>query len=235
MSDGTATNISSQAPILVRMQLQVQQWEDARDNRALFLRCYSLMTGNMLSALTRSEFDDHDWVNTLLHHFAGYYFTALDAYERDPVSAPAVWQQAFGAARDSAINPLQKVLLGINAHINYDLVLALADVLEPDWTAQPEPQRAIRYADHCRVNAVIGSTIDAVQSQILADSMQGMALLDRLLGPIDELIISRLIVHWRETVWKNATQLLSSVDGHERAQLIARVEAHALAIGERIR
>lgn len=227
-------NTSSQAPILARMQTQAQQWEDAQDNRALFLRCYTLMTGNMFAALARNEFDDQEWVNTLLHHFAGYYFTALDAYERDPASAPAVWQQAFGAARDASINPLQKVLLGINAHINYDLVLALADVLATEWPDLPEPVRAVRYADHCHVNAVIGSTIDAVQSQILADSMQGMALLDRLLGPIDEMIISRLIVHWREAVWQNTAQLLGSADARERAEHIARVEAHALAIGERI-
>lgn len=228
-------NTSNQAPIVARMQSQAQQWEDAQDNRALFLRCYSMMTGNMFGALERNEFNDHAWVNALLHHFAGYYFAALDAYERDPSGAPAVWQQAFGAARDTTINPLQKVLLGINAHINYDLVLALADMLEPEWPALPEARRALRYADHCRVNDVIGGTIDAVQSQILADRMQGMALLDRLLGPIDEMIISRLIVHWREAVWQHATQLLDSADARERAGLIARVEAGALAIGERIR
>src|SRR5690606_32407413 len=111
------------APVIARMQTFLRQWEDAADRKAVFLRCYSMMTANMLVAIEQGEFRDRTWVERLLHRFADYYFLALDAYEQERTAAPAVWQLAHDAARDDAALPIQNLLLGVNAHINYDLVL----------------------------------------------------------------------------------------------------------------
>ena len=84
--------MNEQHSILDRMLGMVEAWDDARDRRSIFLRCYSLMTGNMLSSIERGEFHDNDWVRELLHHFAEYYFRALDAYERGDPGGPAGWR-----------------------------------------------------------------------------------------------------------------------------------------------
>ncbi len=226
---------ASDVPVLTRMTAQIVRWEACADQRAVFLACYCLMTRNTLGAVTDGEFADPVWVGRLLDCFADYYFVALDAYERDPAAAPKVWQIAYHAARDPDATALQRLLLGVSAHINYDLVLTLVDLLDAEWSGLSPARRAARYADFRHVNAIIGRTIDAVQDQVLEPAMPIMALFDQLLGPVDELLVSRLITGWRENVWRHAVALLDAADATDRARGVARVEDDALHIARRIR
>jgi len=224
--------LKSDPRVISQMQSLIQQWEQTSDDKVLFLRCYLMMTNNVLTAINQQEFNDPAWVNKVLDHFADYYFVALQEYERDPASAPMVWQLAHNAARDPKITPLQKMLVGINAHVSYDLVLNLVDLLRPEWNNLSEEQRTSRYADHCRINEVIGRTVDTVQDQVLEPAMPIMDIIDKLLGPIDELLLSRLIAHWRETVWHNVSRLLDLSGTQEQAQLILQIEQAALKTNE---
>jgi len=235
---------------MVRMQSLIDQWEAAGDHRTVFLRCYQLMTGNMLAAIDQQEFHDSAWVDKLLHRFADYYFIALEAYEADhdrqgsgvektsdsgPAhlpAAPLVWQQAHLAASQPGTLAIQNLLLGVNAHINYDLVLALVDILEPEWDRLLESQRTLRYEDHCQVNRVIGRAIDTVQDQVLEPAMPVMDIIDKIMGPVDEMLISHLLTHWRESVWHNAIHLLEAGEPDERARLVKQLEKYALELGE---
>ena len=199
------------------MHARIQAWQQAGDDKALFLSCYAMMTSNILGVINQQEFNDSAWVNQLLHRFADYYFVALAAYESGPATAPRVWQLAHNAAADGSVPAISKLLLGVNAHINYDLVLSLVDLLRPEWESLSDSRRAERYADHCRVNDVIGGTIDAVQDEVLEPAMPIMDLVDKLLGPVDEFLVSHLITHWRETVWHNAGRLLAVTDSQQQA------------------
>ncbi len=214
-------------PVLNQMQNRMDQWEQTGDNRRVFLTCYSMMTANMLTAIEDGEFHDPAWVNRLLHHFADYYFQALEAYDQDPNSAPKVWQIAFDTAQNPHLQALQYLLLGVNAHINYDLVLALSDVLEPEWENLSPEQRDLRHADHAQVNAIIGRTIDSVQDRVIERFNPAMAWVDRLMGHMDEWLISRLIAQWREQVWQHARDRLDATPS-ERETLLQTVEAGCL-------
>jgi hypothetical protein len=221
-------------PVLDQMQALITRWQANADERAVFLTCYRMMTGNVLTALQSGQFNDPAWVDRLMRRFANYYFTALDAYEQEPNSAPDAWRLAFVTAGHTHLNTLQKLLLGVNAHINYDLTLALYDVLSPDWAAFSAEQRDLRLADHCQINAVIAGTIDAVQEQIVEPEMPILSIFDRLLGPVDELITSRIISSWRDTVWRHAMDLLEKDSPEERVEIIQRIEQDALRIGDLI-
>jgi hypothetical protein len=217
------------------MQQLAERWQEQADQRFIFLRCYAMMTSNMLGAIERQEFADCAWVYRLLHRFADYYFVALDDFERDPSRTPQVWSLAHGVTRDPKTWAIQQLLLGVNAHINYDLVLTLVDLLEPEWAADSPRQRELRYLDHCRVNEVIGSTIDAVQDEVLEPAMPVLALVDQLLGRVDERLISRLIRNWRESVWQDAVRLLDERDQQRKVEIVRNVEREALRRGELIR
>ncbi len=223
-----------ESTVIQRMQALAQHWEACGDARAIFLNCYCMMTRNMLAAVDRREFDDPAWVDHLLHQFADYYFIALDTYEQNPEAAPAVWRATHRAAGQPRILPIQKLLMGVNAHINYDLVLALVDLLEPEWNALGQEQRAGRYADHCRVNTIISQTIDAVQDQVLQPAMPVMGIIDRLLGPFDERMISHLIAGWRERVWQHALDMIALPTPDQRAALTRQIEHETLRIGDLI-
>ncbi len=221
-------------PVVARMQALIHRWETAANPQAVFLSCYRMMTSNMLAAIEQGEFQDSVWVDVLLRHFADYYFVGLEAYEQDPHKAPPVWQLAHETTNNPHALPLQNLLLGVNAHINYDLVLTLVDLLKPEWDDLSAEQRTARYSDYCHVNAIIAETIDEVQDQVLEPAMPAMDLVDRLLGPLDELLISRLINQWRETVWQHACRLLEASAEDERAVLLGQVEEHALDLGKLI-
>ncbi len=215
-------------PVLLRMQARIERWQRDGDPRAIFLSCYRMMTANMLEAVRRGQFADGGWVNHLLHRFADYYFMALQAYEEGLGSVPAVWQAAFYAATREKYSPLQNLLLGVNAHINYDLVLTLEELLQPEWQGLSPSERAMRRSDHNRVNRVIAATIDAVQDQILEPAMPLMQAVDVLLGRMDEGLISGMITRWRGKVWQHAVYLVETSGEAERQEWVRRVEGEAL-------
>ena len=214
--------------ILDRMQSLIDHWQETGDERVVFLQCYRLMTANVLSAVNEQAFRNPQWVSRLLHRFADYYFAALAAYEQQPQHTPAVWRVAFDAARSAQQKPLQNLILGVNAHINYDLVLTLVDMLQEDWHRLDAAERAGRYRDHCHVNDVIGLTIDTVQDQVIEPSSPPMAILDAALGPLDEWLTSSLISHWREEVWQNALRYLAATRSAEQETLRRQIEAITL-------
>jgi hypothetical protein len=214
-----------------RMTTLIDQWEATHDRRAIFLGCYRLMTRNMLDAIEVGRFHDGVWVSHLLHRFADYYFAALDRFEQDEPNTPPVWKLAFDATRDENVMTLQHLLLGVNAHINHDLVFSLYDLLQAEWAAATPDQRAQRHADHELVNRIIGETVDAVQDQIVERYSPWTDLMDKLLGPVDEWFASRLISHWREDVWDNALRYLALSDDAARTAFRQQIEHTALERG----
>jgi hypothetical protein len=198
--------------LLGRMQELARQWESAGDRRSVFLKCYSMMTANMLKAIDRGHFDDSAWVQGLLEHFAGYYFNALQAYEIANPGIPLPWRIAFDAATEHQGRAIQDLLLGVNAHINYDLVMAVYDRLRPEWSELDEAGRQRRRSDHCRVNDIIAQTIDAVQDSVLEPLEPELEIVDRLFGRLDEWATTTMIARWRDRVWNEAVRRLELED-----------------------
>jgi hypothetical protein len=206
----------------------LSSWEETGDRRRIFLDCYSRMTRNMLEGVAEGRFEDADWVAGLLHHFADYYFKALESYDRDDPSTPLVWHHTFTAASSDGTTPLQHLLLGVNAHINFDLVFALADVLEPSCAAGDEHLVRKRYRDHRLVNTIIGETVDEVQDEVIEKHSPSLDLLDKLGGPVDEWLTSRLISAWRDEVWRASLSRLACACHEDGAKIRAEVERRAI-------
>jgi len=219
---------------LQRMHAQLELWKQCSDRRAVFLECYSMMTANMLRAIEAGEFHDALWVRHLLEHFAAYYFNALQAYETDQPQTPHIWRQTFDCARQADSQALQNLLLGVNAHINYDLVLAVSDLLEPEWGGLDEQTRCLRYEDHCHVNEIIARTVDAVQDSVLEPGSLPLQLVDIVFGRVDEWLISRLIQGWREQVWELAVQRIGAADADSREAQRLEVESGCMRLSQRI-
>ena len=209
--------------VVNKMFTMADNFEASCDKRAIFLYCYGMMTDNMLEAIDQGRFHDNRWVFELLHRFADYYFDSLDRYNAQ-VNAPKVWEEVFKAATDPQLHVIQHLLLGINAHINYDLVLTLYDVLSPEWDRLSENERNSRYQDHCLVNTIIGQTIDKVQDELVEKYAPGMKLLDSLMGRLDEFFLLKIIEDWRDDVWNHTMNLLGNHDSVTRTAFIMELE-----------
>jgi hypothetical protein len=215
-------------PVLNRMNHLISLWENEQDRKLIFLNCYQMMTRNVLLAIETGEFEDGEWVGRLMEIFAGYYFNALESFEDQHPATPLVWKIAFTAVENPHINSLQNLVLGVNAHINYDLVLALSDLLRDEWPILTKDQRELRYRDHCRVNHVIHQTINAVQDKVIGRYDPEFHVMDKLLGPLDEWMTTLLITEWREEVWKHATILVEATQPGPRDALLNQVEKISL-------
>lgn len=212
--------------VLDRMDTLVSEW-GSTDRRSLFANAYRAMSVTTLEAIASDEFDDSVWVDHLLSNFADYYFHAVDSFEgRAADPCPDVWKLAFDATSNDDIHPLRVLFLGINAHINYDLALCVADVMG-DWAVLDREHQRIRRTDYERVDEIILRTVDMVQDNVVSPSSPAMALMDKLLGPVDEWLFTALIANWRRDTWSDALTLLDSPED-QLAQTRANIESEAL-------
>jgi len=100
--------------------------------------------------------------------------------------------------------PLRHVLLGMNAHINYDLPQAIVAVVTAEDFDTPSIVER-RRGDHQRIDQVLASRVSAEDSELAA--LGGRSLLDRLLTPLNQLGTKRFLTEARRKVWDNARQL----------------------------
>jgi hypothetical protein len=192
---------------LVALMTEIQQRLDAaNDARRHWHGVYRRGTVAVREEIARGGFQDVGWLERWDLVFADIY---LDAMERwDAGERPAgPWQVAFEATRDPAVPPLRHVLLGLNAHVNYDLPQALIGVISDDEFADPEVMRR-RYADHKHVDDVLVVRVASEDREIAAAERPGdRSLADRLLVPLNRAGSRRFLKEARAKVFHNAGEL----------------------------
>ncbi len=115
--------------LLSRMDALLQPMRAAGDERQHFLATYMRTTVAVKAEIERGAFVDGDWTERWDIAFADLYLDALDEWNATG-SAPGPWRIAFQAANATPrVPPLRHLLLGMNAHINYDLPQALLLVI----------------------------------------------------------------------------------------------------------
>jgi hypothetical protein len=156
--------------------------------------------------VTAGAFEDGPWVDAWDVAFAGLYLDAVDAHRRDPAAPPWPWRLAFGAR--PGLPPLAHVLLGINAHVNYDLPQALLAVIDDADFERPDVL-ARRERDHRRIDDVLAARVGD-EDRLLRAVSGPTALLDRALTPLNRAATRRFLREARAKVWHNTRELQSA-------------------------
>lgn len=205
------------------MRATLTHFHATGDKRAVFLRLYYIMTLEVHAAIHglgdyvgKQVFLDAAWIRSLSGRFATLYFKALDTYGREPdEEVERAWKTAHRAARSRRSTVVQNALLGINAHINYDLPRAIAANLDPA-ELDDHPRLLLRKFDHDQVNNLLVRTLRPIQDVLARDYAPPIALIDNLLGNLDERLGELGLKHYRERVWWDALTYASAVkDGAE--------------------
>ncbi|HEY0937439.1 MAG TPA: DUF5995 family protein [Trebonia sp.] len=188
--------------LAARMAAAGEPLEAAGDQRRYFHATYLRTTRAVAAEISRGGFADGDWVERWDVVFADLYLDALEAATagRAP-SRP--WAIAFGAP--AGLPPLRHVLLGMNAHINYDLPQALVAVISDEQFGDPA-LLARREADHRMIDDVLASRV-AAEGDELARLSGAVSRSDRLLRPASQLGTRRFLREARQKVWANAAVL----------------------------
>ncbi len=186
-----------------------QTLREQHDRRAIFTTAYLVITGAINQRIKDDWFIDNQWVGQYAVCFANLYRQALLAYESGDLTLPKAWRFSFDTSVQNKGLLLQDLLLGVNAHINYDLALALHEV-------GIDPQRQQRYRDHTAVNQVLQAATDRLQAQVCDLYAPVLRLLDFAAGRWDEVLASFSVTKARENAWLTAVSLANARDSLER-------------------
>jgi hypothetical protein len=188
----------------VVVEMQDRLLRLGQPHHRFFLGTYQRTTAAVGKAVDGAAFEDPDWVERWDVAFARLYLDALDAIQAGDInSVPRPWRLAFAAESD--LPPLRHVLLGINAHVNYDLPQALLAVITDDDFSD-DRLMARRRRDHERIDGVLASRVAAEDDELIA-SGAARSVLDRLLTPLNRLGSKRFLREARLKVWHNTTEL----------------------------
>lgn len=212
--------------VVAGMQQRLPRLPARLSHHRVFLSTYQRTTNAVAEAVEAGSFEDPGWVEVWDVAFANLYLTALDAELDGGDKASRPWRLAFAAPPD--LPPLRHVLLGINAHINYDLPQALLAVISnDDFSDRLLLDR--RRRDSERIDAVLSSRVAAEDDELTAAG--GATALDRLLTPLSRLGSKRFLREARQKVWHNTLDLnRSRVEGpQEYAVRLAELEVLSAA------
>ncbi|MDQ1752405.1 MAG: hypothetical protein QOE71_3461 [Pseudonocardiales bacterium] len=189
------------ADVVARMQQRLDSLPQNAAHRTPFLGTYLRTTEAVGAAVSGGSFEDPEWVERWDVVFAELYLDVHDADIAGEVAGvPRPWRLAFQAPPDLAA--LRHVLLGINAHVNYDLPQAMLAVISPQDFLDPE-LIARRRRDHERIDLVLAGRVKAEDVE-LGDAR---TLLDRVLAPLNRLGSKRFLREARQKVWHNVGEL----------------------------
>ncbi|TDW75415.1 DUF5995 family protein [Kribbella pratensis] len=192
MNDGSPI-----ADVVGRMQQRLDELPEEVAHRRYFLSTYLRTTQAVGKAIDDARFEDPDWVELWDVKFAELYLQAHDAD-----LAPRPWRLAFEASPE--LPALGHVLLGINAHVNYDLPQALLEVISDEDFLDPALMNQ-RRRDHERIDGVLSARVAAEDEELAATGVR--SLLDRVLTPLNRLSSQRFLRESRQKVWHNTTEL----------------------------
>jgi hypothetical protein len=206
------------------MQDRLDGLTPAQAHLAEFLGTYQRTTLAVGKAVDDGLFEDPDWVERWDVAFAELYVVALDAHLGGGTPSRP-WRLAFDAAPD--LPALRHVLLGINAHVNYDLPQALLAVIsDADFT--DAALMASRQRDHGRIDSVLSGRVAAEDAEL---GLKGRTLTDRILQPLNRLASKRFLRESRVKVWHNTVALQAArLDGPTAyAERLAELEVLSAA------
>jgi hypothetical protein len=193
---------SAVVALVARMEGLLAPLEGARDPARFFLATYLRTTRAVGKALDAGLFEDTSWVAAWDVDFAGLYLDSLEAW-REGGAVVAPWRLAFGA--DPALPPEAHVLLGMNAHINFDLPQSLVHMIPPEDYASPSLLDR-RRRDHERIDGVLASRVGA-EDTALQRAGSRRTPLDRLLAPANRRASRLFLREARRKVWVNTGAL----------------------------
>ena len=188
------------------------------DQRAIFARAYYLITIAVHQAIYQREpytnriFFDSGWVKRLAGKFASLYFQSLTTEARPGERA---WKAAHRLAASRQTSVLQDMLLGLNAHINYDLAYGVYLNFKEFDDGRDHLLLPRRKFDHDQVNNILVNSVPAVEATLTRDYGGELRALGELAGDLDDLLGGIGLKYYRERVWWNAVSYLTTKSDDE--------------------
>lgn len=207
----------------------------AKNRVSAFNALYLKITRRVEDALrTRAVVSKPEFLELLDIEFAKRYFAALDLWNRDDEDTPDVWEVLFKRAGDLRMSRLLAAMLGVNAHINHDLSIALVAT----WNETGAPADDAIHPDYLLVNEIFYEEIPPLRRGFSDDWHMEI---DEFVGPLDDWSQRILVTVTRARAWDRARELWElrhDADDFEQARRTMDRAASLLAewaiVGDRL-
>ncbi|MCA9655014.1 MAG: hypothetical protein KC501_34170 [Myxococcales bacterium] len=191
-----------------------------------FAALYQRVTVSVRRALLAGNvFQDGPRMERLDVAFAGRFLEAWDQH-RDGHSPSAPWRVALSFLDDPELLIVQHLGLAMNAHINLDLGIAAAEVMEGKVLDELEP-------DFDTINGILGRLIGIVQVQ-LAEVSPRFAGIERVAPVAENRIFGKVLDGLRDEAWALARALHEAPDAQRRRELVERRAEEVAGFGRDI-
>jgi hypothetical protein len=170
-----------------------------------FNELYLAVTREVATQTAAGAFQTPDFISRLDVIFADLYFEAI-GHDADGREVSKAWAPLFDERHKAGIAPLQFAVAGMNAHINYDLALALIATCKEFAIGLDEgtPQ----HRDYIVVNELLERVQDAIKERFATGVI---ADVDKAFGTADDMFASWSVARARDSAWI-AAQMLDRLD-----------------------
>lgn len=211
--------------VLVKLGLIIERHRGRNNPLAFFPAVYRATTARVRAGIQSGKFADGPRMNRLATVFANRYLAAFDIAEAGGGRPARAWQAAFDAAARPHTMILQHVLVGMNAHINFDLPLAVIAAAGAGAVGELEK-------DFLAINRILADLLDPVQAVIDRFSPL-LSILDRVGGRTDEALVTFSINNARDEAWHEATRLAAEPES-QRERSILSLDRRVTLLADRI-
>lgn len=198
----------------------------AQHRNGYFAAMYGRVTAGMAARAAAGRFDDAARMEDFVARFARRY---TDAYWARSAGHPTTrsWALAFDTAQTADPLVVQHLLLGMNAHINLDLGIVVAELAE-DWSLPLDEVKD----DFDEVNDVLAELVDRCQAAVVEHSPL-LAAADAVLGAHDEAATRFSLRVARAGAWDFAHSW-TDAPAASRPELVAHRDASVADVGRRL-
>ena len=174
-----------------------KEFQDKDNDSIVFSSTYLIITNQFINAMGSGFFSDPHKVQEIICHFGNKYLKHLSTPSKEVVSP---WRLSFNADKNKKIKLSTKLLLSMNAHINYDLPFSLSKKLKTrqEWKKFK--------SDYFKMNQIFKSSIP-----LLIENLKRLYDRNALnTFSLKEKIIYLMTKEWRLRAWANGFSLYLS-------------------------
>jgi hypothetical protein len=193
---------------------------------AAFNSLYLTITDRVATSLTGAGVRDPEFLELLDVEFAKRYFDALRLWGADDATTPDAWEVLFRRAQYAGLSKLTAATLGVNAHINHDLALALVST----WEQLGAPTDDVIHPDYLLINDIFFEEIPTLRRRY---STAWQLRIDHLVGDLDDWSQRVLVAATRAHAWDQAQRLWQlRDDSADLAHALQLMDRAAALVGE---
>ncbi len=203
---------------------EIVAWSLTNTSRlGYFAALYKRVTITVGDLLGKNYFDDDARMERLDVTFANRYLAALDDYHCAGPACTAPWQVAFDAADKPKLLILQHLVAGMNAHIELDLGIAVAEIA-------PGDKLPGIHNDFDKINTLLAALSPLIETEV-GELSPMIHLVEEVGKIVEKPIVDTGMLIVRSTAWKLAETLAQA--GPEQTQkLIDERARHVATLGK---